>query len=108
MRIKLQEVMRAHRRSTGEKLTYDILAQRTGIPKDRVTSIGSRTGYNAALEDLNLICVELGADPGGLLEVDLAAAAKHRARLRKTKTKAAERVRSKRKTTSKKRKRSRE
>ncbi len=104
MIIKLQEVMRAYRRRADEKMTYDILSQRTGMPTERVRSIGARRGYNATLDDLNLICVELGTHAGDLLEVDVAAAAKHRAKLRKKKTKASKPARAKRKTASKKRK----
>ena len=68
--IKLQEVMRAYRRKNGgKKMSNEILAARTGIPKNRVDSIGGRPGYNASLSDLALICKTLGTTPAKLLEV---------------------------------------
>ncbi len=69
LRIKLQEAMRAHARDSGEKMTYELLAERTGIPQGRLVSIGGRPGYNANLADLALICKALDTTPGKLLEV---------------------------------------
>lgn len=71
MRIKLQEVMRRYRRKTDKKMTYELLAEKTGIPAGRLKSIGGRPGYNATLTDLNTICIELDAAPNDLLEVAL-------------------------------------
>ncbi len=67
--IKLQEVMRHYSRENHEKMTYKILAERTGIPEERIKSIGSRPDYNASLDDLGKICAELKARPGDLLVV---------------------------------------
>lgn len=67
--IKLQEVMRAYSRRAGRKMTYEILAEKTGIPFQRICSIGGRPDYNASLADLNMICNVLGTTPGDLLEV---------------------------------------
>lgn len=67
--IKLQEAMRAYRRKSGKKMTYKLLEKRTGIPKERLASIGGRPGHNASLSDLGKICVSLNVGPGDLLEV---------------------------------------
>jgi DNA-binding Xre family transcriptional regulator len=66
--IKLREAVLAFKRRTGERMTYDILAQRTGLAKGTLHNIGSQRNYNATLNTIALICRELGVMPGELLE----------------------------------------
>lgn len=67
--IKLREAMEAYKRRTGERMTYDILAQKTGIGHGTLRTIGSRDDYNATLELIEKLCLALDATPGDLLEL---------------------------------------
>ena len=61
--------MLAYRRRTGEKMTYELLAERTGLAVGTLQNIGSRPGYNAGLATLAKICTALNTTPGDLLEL---------------------------------------
>jgi DNA-binding Xre family transcriptional regulator len=67
--IRLREAILAYRRRTGEKMTYEVLAERTGLAPGTLQNIGSRPGYNASLATLAEICVALDVTPGDLLEL---------------------------------------
>ncbi len=67
--IKLREAMESYKRRTGERMTYEILAERTGIGHGTLRTIGSRDDYNATLATVETICRALGATPGDLLEM---------------------------------------
>ena len=67
--IKLREAMEAYKRRTGERMTYAILAERSGIAKQTLHTIGSRDDYNATLTTLERICRALGVAPGDMLEM---------------------------------------
>jgi putative transcriptional regulator len=66
--IKLREAMEAHRRRTGDRLTYDELAERTGLSRATLEAIGSRHGYNARLSTIERLCDALGCEVADLLE----------------------------------------
>lgn len=53
----------------GERLTYEKIAERTGIAKQTLHTIGSRDDYNATLELIEKLCRLFGATPGDLLEL---------------------------------------
>ena len=67
--IKLREVVEAYKRRTGERMTYEILAERTGLAKGTFRNIGSRRKSGANLSTIAQICGVLGISPGDLLEV---------------------------------------
>ena len=67
--IKLREAMQAYQRHTGERMTYERLAKRTGIAKGTLEGIGSRTDYNATIRTLEKICLALNVGFGDLLEI---------------------------------------
>ena len=67
--IKLKEAKLAYERRTGKRLTYGQLAERTGIPKDTLSAMGTRKNYNASLARLSIICRELAVTPGELLDL---------------------------------------
>lgn len=67
--MKLREAMDAHRRRTGEKITYELLAKRTGVARATLESIASRASYNTRLSTIEKICIALGCKPGELLEL---------------------------------------
>jgi DNA-binding Xre family transcriptional regulator len=61
--------MKSHRKRTGERMTYIKLAERTGLSKATLASIGARDSYNASLNTVGKICRALGCTPGELLEI---------------------------------------
>jgi DNA-binding Xre family transcriptional regulator len=67
--IKLREAMQAYKRRTGERMTYAILAGRTGIAVGTLQNMGSRPAYNATLATLAKICDALVVTPADLLEL---------------------------------------
>lgn len=70
LRIKLREAMEAYRVRTGEKLTYETLAQKAGLSKATLDSLASRQNYNTRLSTIEKLCLCLGCQPGDLLELD--------------------------------------
>ena len=69
MKVRLREQMIAYRERTGEPLTYAMLAQRTGLSRFSLESLGTRESYNTTLDTVERICVALGCGPGELLEL---------------------------------------
>lgn len=70
MKIKLREQMAAYRARTGEALTYAQLAERTGLSRASLESLGTRSSYNATLATIERICRALECTPGELLEIE--------------------------------------
>ncbi len=67
--IKLREAMESYKRRTGERITYEILAARTGIGHGTLRTIGSRDDYNATLELIEKLCRALGVRLHDMLEM---------------------------------------
>ncbi|UJB68547.1 helix-turn-helix transcriptional regulator [Acaryochloris sp. 'Moss Beach'] len=67
--IKLREVMANYRQKTGERLTYEILAKKTGLSKATLESLASRNSYNPRLSTIEQLCRALKCTPGELLEL---------------------------------------
>ncbi len=61
--------MQAYKRRTGDRMTYEILAQHTGIAIGTLQNMGSRPYYNTTLTTLARICDALEVTPGDLLEL---------------------------------------
>ena len=59
--------MDAHEARTGERITYAMLADATGIARTTLESMASRKGYNASLAAIERICLALHCGPGDLL-----------------------------------------
>ena len=70
IRVKLREAMESHRRRTGERMTYERLAQLTGLSRQTLESVASRPGYNSTLETIAKLCRALGCQPGDLLVLE--------------------------------------
>ena len=66
--VKLRKAMETYRRRTGERLTYQSLAERTGLARATLESIATREDYNASLSTIDKICRALGCTPAELLE----------------------------------------
>lgn len=69
MLVKLREAMDEYRRRTGERMTYDLLSQRTGLSRPTLESLASRDSYNTTLNTISKVCRALGCGPGDLLEL---------------------------------------
>ena len=67
--VKLRDAMEAHRRRTGTRLTYEVLAEQTGIAITTLQSLAARPGYNTRLSTIERLCIALGCTPGDLLEL---------------------------------------
>ena len=67
--MKLKEAIEGYRRRTGERMTYDLLAQKTGLSRTTVESLASRNSYNATLNTIAKVCVALECQPSDLLEL---------------------------------------
>jgi DNA-binding Xre family transcriptional regulator len=67
--LKLREAVLAYRRRTGEPMTYEILARRTGLAKGTLQNLGGSRKHNANLSTIAKICGALGITPGDLLEL---------------------------------------
>ena len=67
--VKLREAMQAYKRRTGERMTYEILAGRTGIAEGTLRNIGSQPAYNTTVATLTKICNALDVLPSDLLEL---------------------------------------
>ncbi|MDT0684617.1 helix-turn-helix transcriptional regulator [Roseicyclus sp. F158] len=67
--IHLRQALDAYEARTGERLTHEDLAARTGLSRATLDSIASRRGYNASLRAVDAICRALRCSPGELLEL---------------------------------------
>ncbi len=67
--IRLREVMKEYRQRTGERMTYDRLAKRTGLSHATLASLASRDAYDTRLSTIEKLCRALGCTPGELLEL---------------------------------------
>ena len=61
--------MDAYRQRTGKKLTYELLAEQTGIALTTLQSLAARPGYNIRLGTIEKLCVALECSPSDLLEM---------------------------------------
>jgi DNA-binding Xre family transcriptional regulator len=61
--------MEDHRRRTGERMTYELLATRTGLSRATLESLATRESYNTRLSTIEKLCRVLGCTPGDLLEL---------------------------------------
>ena len=58
-----------HRRRTGERMTYELLATRTGLSRATLESLATRETYNTRLSTIEKLCRVLSCNPGNLLEL---------------------------------------
>ena len=62
--------MEQHRRRTGKRMTYQHLAQATGLSRRTLESLASRPGYNSTLDTIAKLCHALCCEPGDLLVLE--------------------------------------
>ena len=80
--IKLREAIATYKRRTGERMTYAILAERTGIAKGTLHTVGSRDDYNATLELVEKLCLALDVPLHDMLEMIADPPKRHKKRKR--------------------------
>lgn len=69
MLVKLREAMEKHQSRTGERMTYKLLAKRTGLSRATIESLATRHTYNTRLSTIEKLCIALGCTPGQLLQL---------------------------------------
>ncbi len=67
--VKLREATEAYRRRTGQRMTYERLADLTGIAHSTLRSIGSRLGYRPTLANVEKLCRALEVPLHDMLEM---------------------------------------
>lgn len=68
IKIRLKEAIDKLEADTGERVTYEQLAQATGLSRATIESIASRSSYNASLKVIDTLCASLQTTPAELLE----------------------------------------
>ena len=66
--VKLRSAMAAYSEKSGERITYQQLADMTGLSKATLEAIGSRPDYNTTLSVLDQLCTHLDCTIIDLLE----------------------------------------
>ena len=66
--VKLREAIVAFEKRTGTALTYADLAERTGMARATIETLGSRPHYNTTLATIDKLCEALGCGLSDLLE----------------------------------------
>ena len=69
IKVKLREAMENFKQRTGVRLTYETLAEKTGISVNTLQSLATRTSYNTRLTTIEKLCLALDCLPGDLLEL---------------------------------------
>jgi DNA-binding Xre family transcriptional regulator len=69
LRIRLREAMETHRKRTGTRMTYQTLAEASGLSVSTLQSLAARPTYNTRLSTIARLCAALRCQPGDLLEL---------------------------------------
>lgn len=67
--VRLRDAIERYNARTGTLLTYQMLAERTGIARATIESLATRPTYNTSLRTLAKLCEALECNPGELLEL---------------------------------------
>ena len=67
IRVRLREAMETHSQRTGKRITFERLAQLTGLSRQTLESLSSRPGYNTTLGTIAKLCQALNCQPSDLL-----------------------------------------
>mgnify|MGYP001330104907 CR=1 FL=1 len=67
--IRLKEAIQRHKTASGQKLTYQMLADQTGISLETLQSLATRPSYNTTLNTVEKLCIALNCKPGDLLDL---------------------------------------
>ncbi len=69
LKVKLRKAMDLYRERTGVRITYEVLAERTGLSRRTLESLASRKSYNTRLSTIEKLCIALSCKPEDLLEM---------------------------------------
>jgi len=69
LRIRLREAMEAYRQQTGVRMTYQKLADASGLSVATLQSLAARPEYNTRISTVERLCIALHCSPGELLEL---------------------------------------
>jgi DNA-binding Xre family transcriptional regulator len=67
--VKLKEAMLAYRRQTGQRITYEDLAELTGLAASTIQSIATRQDYHPTLVNVEKLCIALCVPLHDMLEM---------------------------------------
>ncbi|MCH7710956.1 MAG: helix-turn-helix transcriptional regulator [Proteobacteria bacterium] len=67
--VKLKEAMLSYRRRTGRKITYDDLAEITGLSAGTLQAIATRESYHPTLANVEKLCLALDVQLHEILEL---------------------------------------
>lgn len=67
--VKLREAMDTYRERTGMRLTYELIAEKTGISIATLQSLAARSSYNTRLSTIERLCKFFACHPSDLLEL---------------------------------------
>ena len=73
IRVRLRDAMRRKQSATGERVTYEALAKKTGLSRATLEAIGSRPTYNPRISTIERLCAALDCTPAELLDYSSAA-----------------------------------
>lgn len=68
LRFDLKAAISDFNARTGLHLTYDQLAEMSGLSVDMLKSLANRPDYNVTLKSISELCTVLGSDPKQFLE----------------------------------------
>jgi putative transcriptional regulator len=68
IRVRLRDCIERRERDSGEHITYDWLAKRTGLSRATIEAVGSRPTYNPRLSTIEILCEALECTPAELIE----------------------------------------
>ena len=68
IRVRLRDMMRRRERTTGERVTYQALAKKTGLSRATLEAIGSRASYNPRISTIERLCTALDCTAGEILD----------------------------------------
>lgn len=67
--VKLRAVMEDYRLRHGRRMTYQELAEKTGLALSTIKAIGSDPTYHPTLTNVEKLCLALEATPGEMMEI---------------------------------------
>lgn len=87
LRISLRPAIENFARKTGIRMTYRLLAERTGLSEATIESLATRVDYNPTLATISRLCEALQCGPSDLLHPAGSAKNENRQRTRRASAK---------------------
>ena len=69
--VRLRQAIQKYESMTGSRMTYEHLAQCTGLSRATLESLASRQNYNPRLSTIDKLCSALNCTPSDILEYHL-------------------------------------